>query len=263
MAALLEGPAGSNVEIGWRGADKRYRTATLPRRWRERDFGIQINHRGHTAVVVIDAFTRNIANDFASAFSHKLRKLNGLVIDLRNNGGGDAGAMVEVAATLMQPATRLGLFKDRFGNIALALDTQPRLSTRDSAAGTRIPIVILTSERTSSAAEIFVDSLRRSRRAWSIGTETCGCVLAIRSRHSLPDGGQLDVSELDYQTVDGQRLEGAGLMPDESVSATRRDLYAGKDRALDVALSRLKESTFRDQRSQPDSRAPQRVMINP
>ena len=64
-------------------------------------------------------------------------------------------------------------------------------------------------------------------------------MLAIRTRHTLPDGGVLDVSELDYRTAEGALLEGHGTRPDEIVMLERRDLYAGRDRALITALGRL------------------------
>jgi carboxyl-terminal processing protease len=110
---------------------------------------------------------------------------------------------------------------------------------------TTLPLIVLTSNRTASAAEIFVAALKSSRRATILGTETCGCVVAIRARHDLPDGGALDVSELDYETPQGRRLEGAGLQPDETVLVARKDLYAGRDRTLLVALDKLDASRNR------------------
>ena len=243
MAAILEGPAGTTVQVGWRNADGKHRQATLARKWRERNFMLETNRHGRTTVLVIDAFTRAIAQDFASALSSRARNLQGIVFDLRNNGGGDAGTMSDIASWFLPAATRLGLFTDRFGSTALTLDTQIKFFGRGGGPNAELPIVILTSGRTSSAAEIFVDSMRKMRRARVIGSETCGCVLAIRSRHRLPDDGELDVSELDYRTNDGQRLEGSGIIPDETVTLSRSDLYAGHDRALEIALARIKAAS--------------------
>ena len=103
------------------------------------------------------------------------------------------------------------------------------------------PVVILTSAQTASAAEIFVASLQEARRARVIGTSTCGCVLAIRRRHVLPDGGELDVSEMDYRTNRGTRLEGSGITPEETLPPTRADLRARRDRARERALELLKQ----------------------
>jgi C-terminal processing protease CtpA/Prc len=82
--------------------------------------------------------------------------------------------------------------------------------------------------------------LREARRASVVGEATCGCVLGIRERHTLPDGGVLDISEMDYHTAGGTRLEGAGLRPDVEVTPAREDLRRGRDRALERAVEMLK-----------------------
>jgi C-terminal processing protease CtpA/Prc len=70
-------------------------------------------------------------------------------------------------------------------------------------------------------------------------------VLAVRTRHALPDGGELDVSELDYRTAKGERLEGQGIVPDETVSLTRKDLYSHRDRLLESAIAKLRSVSRR------------------
>jgi carboxyl-terminal processing protease len=99
---------------------------------------------------------------------------------------------------------------------------------------------VLTGPRTASAAEIFAAALQERGRARVFGERTCGCVLAIRRRHPLADGGLLDVSEMDYRTATGRRLEGAGITPDRTVALTRRDLSERRDPALSAALAYLK-----------------------
>jgi len=106
----------------------------------------------------------------------------------------------------------------------------------------KLPLVVLTSENTSSAAEILAATLQAKGRAKVIGSGTCGCVLAIRNRHALPDGGVLDVSEFDYRTANGVRLEGAGIKPDQSIVLTRSDIYSRYDRALERAKDVLEKT---------------------
>jgi C-terminal processing protease CtpA/Prc len=81
--------------------------------------------------------------------------------------------------------------------------------------------------------------MRAARRGTIVGTETCGCVLAIRNPHELPDGGVLDVSELDYHTSTGVRLEQNGIVPDELIYTQRQDLYNRRDRAVALAIQKL------------------------
>lgn len=241
MAKLFDGPRDSTVNVRWLGVDGKERAATLKREWRERDLSLSVRRlRGGVRLVEFDVFKQEIAEDFMHALDDKLHGARGLIIDLRNNGGGEAEAMTEVASAFLPTGKSLGYFKDRSGRIAFEPHTSASpLLAPDSIKNFRAPLVILTSERTSSAAEIFVAALRDAKRAFIIGQPTCGCVLAIRHHHTLPDGGELDVSEMDYFTAAGTRLEGAGLMPDENIPLNRQDLRAHRDRILERAIEQL------------------------
>jgi carboxyl-terminal processing protease len=240
FAKLLDGPSESFVEITWKGKDGKHKSARFERYRQQRELGMRIRReRGEYAVVEIEAFTKPIATTFSRSLKQKLGGVRGLILDLRTNGGGDAEAMSEIATSFLGVGTNLGQFTDRLGTSFTIFTHSRSLFTTNPGAQKNLPLIVLTSERTASAAEIFVEALRSSRRATIIGTETCGCVLAVRTRHLLPDGGLLDVSELDYETAQGHRIEGHGLKPDETVLIQRDDLYSGRDRAMDLAVSKL------------------------
>jgi len=242
IAYLLDGTPGSVAHLRWHTIRDRERSADMVRQWRQREFKVRIQ-RGpdHLVVIEFNAFTRSVGEELARQL-WTLHSVRGIVLDLRNNGGGDAEAMAEVASLFLPPAIGLGSFTDRFGHVALTLGTTQLEPLGDRRVPPEIPMTVLISDHTSSAAEILVASLKQTGRATVIGGHTCGCVLAVRTRHELPDGGQLDVSELDYRTAQGVRLEGSGIEPDQRVSPQRSDLYAGRDRALEVALKRLRAS---------------------
>jgi carboxyl-terminal processing protease len=240
MSSLAEGRPGTTAAIEWIGPDNKPHQANLQRHWQQRNPGVHVTRHGGIAVVTIDAFTQALEAEFLAS-TRELRQARGLVFDLRNNGGGDAQAMAEIASVFLPPATGLGQFTDRHGNVSLKLETGlTPLLFHLQGDPIDVPIVILTSERTSSAAEIFIAALKQTNHATVLGGQTCGCVLAVRARHALPDGGELEVSELDYHTDLGVRLEGAGIKPDEVISLTRRDIYAARDRVMQSALAKLR-----------------------
>lgn len=194
-------------------------------------------------VVNFNMFVPEIASELMRALRRgELRAARGLVIDLRDNGGGHAETMTDIASAFLPQGTNLGAFTDRDGRIASTPQTRAAmLFAADAVAEFRGPVVVLTSTRTASAAEIFAAALQESKRARVIGEQTCGCVLAIRRRHTLPDGGLLDISEMDFRTARHTRLEGTGITPDEFISPTRRDLRDGRDPALERAINILKD----------------------
>jgi C-terminal processing protease CtpA/Prc len=53
----------------------------------------------------------------------------------------------------------------------------------------------------------------------------------------LPNGDVLIHAYGDFVTADGTRLEGRGVVPDESVPLTREDLLAGEDKTMQAALA--------------------------
>jgi carboxyl-terminal processing protease len=196
--------------------------------------------------VRFNIFTPEVAAQFARALKEELKGARALVIDLRENGGGETQSMADLASTLLPAGLSLGRFTDRTGAVWLEPYTRAALvSTADRFERFGRPVVLLTGARTASAAEVFAATLRETNRASVIGEATCGCVLGIRRRHRLPDGGVLDVSEMDYHTAAGTRLEGAGLRPDITVEPTREDLRHRRDRALERALEILQDAKVR------------------
>ncbi|MFN2530815.1 MAG: S41 family peptidase [Pyrinomonadaceae bacterium] len=235
VANLLEGAAGSKVELLWQDEQGKTHSGSFPRYWSQRELGFGIRHDRGLAIIHIDAFTQTIATDLLSALPARLKHVRGIVLDLRSNGGGDAEAMASIASAFLPNETKLGRFADR-SSASFELETSSKGLWRPALASpTKLPLVVLTGEGTSSAAEILAAALQKQRRAKIVGTDTCGCVLAIRSRHALPDGGVLDVSEFDYRTAEGRRLEGDGVHPDQIVEPKRRDVYRRFDKATEIA----------------------------
>jgi len=239
IATLFDGPAGTTVKVNWTSRNGKQKTAVLERYWGQRQLGFNNQRKGKVAILKIEAFTQSVAMDFLRSLSDVLEGAEGIILDLRANGGGDAEAMADIASLFLEDGINLGRFADRSGASFELQTYSKRLFRVPQWSPTKLPLVVLTSENTSSAAEILVAALQAKQRARVIGTATCGCVLAIRNRHPLPDGGLLDVSEFDYRTAGGVRLQGAGIKPDASTPLTRADIYSRRDAALELAKNIL------------------------
>jgi carboxyl-terminal processing protease len=242
VAKLFDGPRDSFVTVTFRGVGARERSVRLRREIHARTPVLKVRRAaGGVGVVWFNIFTPEIAAQFVRALRSELKDTHSLVVDLRDNGGGEAEAMADIASVFLPPGKSLGLFTDRAGRVRLEPHTRTTLlSTADAPSNFRGPVVVLTGARTASASEVFVAALKEAGRASVVGERSCGCVLGIRRRHMLPDGGILDISEMDYRTARGARLEGAGLEPDEQITPTRRDLQTGRDAAMERAVEILR-----------------------
>jgi carboxyl-terminal processing protease len=235
VASIFEGQAGTNVKVGWITRNGKPKSAGLQRYWSQRQLGFSNQRKGKIAVLRLDAFTQTVALEFSKSLPDVLVGADGIILDLRANGGGDAEAMADIASLFLDEGINLGRFADRSG-AAFELQTYlKRLWRTPRLSSIKLPLVVLTSETTSSAAEILAAALQAKGRARVIGARTCGCVLAIRNRHALPDGGVLDVSEFDYRTAAGVRLQGTGIKPDELSRLKRSDIYSRHDRTFELA----------------------------
>jgi carboxyl-terminal processing protease len=180
------------------------------------------------------------------------RKAAKLIIDLRGNDGG-AFAVVPLVGHLIDKPIDAGVFvvgswyadhrtppssadfasaKPWRGYSVRAFQadvlTRPLTSYRIDPLRPHFqgPVLVLTSARSLSAAEIAADALKSIGRAKIVGEKTPGAVLSSKL-FDIPGGFHLRVPIADYYSITGARLEGFGVTPDITVSA---------DQALEVAL---------------------------
>jgi carboxyl-terminal processing protease len=179
----------------------------------------------------------------------------GMIVDLRNNGGGSAGMANDlVAKFLSEPQKGVRLLTRTGKPVTIAFITTMKMQTElkgDKQSAYSKPLVILTNENSASASEIFTGTLQDLGRATVIGQRTCGCLLGYLGYADLPGGGQLAYSELGFVTPKGKRIEGEGVKPDVEITLARDDILFNRDRILEAAERFLQEKT----QAQPDSKA--------
>jgi hypothetical protein len=192
--------------------------------WLSSNIGyLKFNAFGETAVC---AATVTAAMTF-------LAHVDALIIDLRNNGGGDPEMVAWVSSYLFAEPTHLNDLYDR------AADKTTEYWTSRDAPGPRLadtPVFILTSSRTFSAAEEFAYNLKNLKRATIVGETTGGGAHPVAG-HRIDDHFTIRVPfARAINPISKTNWEGTGVVPDVPVPAnealdTARRLAAEQRRA--------------------------------
>ncbi len=156
--------------------------------------------------------------------------LDGLIIDLRYNGGGYLEGSVDLVSMFQQEGKVVSV-EERDGEAQ-----HHYVSARPILAG--IPLVVLTNEGTASASEIVAGALQDHKRATIIGTKSFGKG-TVQEVIDLPGGSSLRVTIAHWLTPNGRNLGKEGVTPDIIIDRTREDFDAGQDPQLQAALEWL------------------------
>jgi carboxyl-terminal processing protease len=159
------------------------------------------------------------------------RGAEGLVLDLRDNGGGLLNEAVLTASLFL-----------REGELVVSTDSRTMGEREYEATGDplpRRPTVVLIDRDTASAAEILASALADHDLATIVGTRSFGKG-TFQELIDLSEGGALDLTVGEYFTADGVSLAGKGIKPEVRAvddPETARD--EGLQRALDVLANEL------------------------
>lgn len=156
----------------------------------------------------------------------------GLIIDVRENGGGSVEAMSQIIG-LFADGGVLGEAVGRNDAIPITVDpgfVLPRYAD--------IPIAVLTSEGTVSAAEMFASGMKSLRQATLVGTTTAGNTENLYP-YDFDDGSVLWLAEVLFRQNDGTYVDNIGVLPDITVPANPDSYEPNTDPVIQAALQLL------------------------
>lgn len=207
------------------------------------------------AVMQVHSFATGYNRAAIEKLFREASKRKYLVIDLRNNGGGDFMNMIHFLSCLLPSRTAIGTQVDREMAQRFAEETGGDESDPVAVAawaGARRTktfrsqpvkpfegkVAVLVNQGSASASEIVAAALRELRGAPLVGTQTAGAVLV--SRYSqVGNGFVMKVPLSEWVTINGQRLEGHPLKADVQVRMRRGE--RGGNEAVEKAIERLRQ----------------------
>jgi carboxyl-terminal processing protease len=204
---LIRGPQGTTVKlVVQRGSDKlqftvqrepiavpSVRSAALP---------------GGVVYIRIYSFETSTGTDFDKQLRDGLAGASGVVLDLRDDGGGFIEDAQNVISQFVSSGEAYEL-RDRKG----AVD---RTMVSGNPPAPSLPVVVLVNGNTASASEMVAGSLRVHSRARLFGTVTYGKG-SVQQDFPLPDGSDLHLTTKHWFLPDGSSVQDVGLQPDVEV----------------------------------------------
>lgn len=181
------------------------------------------------AYIRITSFQERTVPDLAAKLQEIARQqpqLKGLVLDLRNNGGGLLQSAVGVAGAFLPPnsvvvstngqiADSKQVYRDDYENYRLpSFDSDP-LKNEPEIFKT-VPMIVLTNAYSASASEIVAGALQDSHRALILGKTTFGKG-SVQTVRPLSADTALRLTTAYYYTPSGRSIQNKGITPDIAV----------------------------------------------
>lgn len=131
------------------------------------------------------------------------KKVNGLIIDLRNNPGGILDTCVSIT-DLIVPEGKIVYTLDKAGEEEALFSNKKQIE---------IPLVVLVNEGSASASEVFTGAVKDYGVGKIVGTKTYGKGV-VQTLKSLGDGTYIKLTTSEYFSPKGNKINGVGIEPD-------------------------------------------------
>ena len=180
----------------------------------------------------ITSFDEGVAEDFKSKYlALKEQGIKGLVIDLRDNGGGIVDEALKIVDYIVPKNQTTLITVDKDGKEEVSKSKEDRLVEE--------PVVVLVNSSSASASEIMAGALKDLKCATIVGTKTYGKGV-IQQLLTLSNGAGLKITVEEYYTPNKTKINKVGITPDYEVlletSITREQTDAN-----DTQLNKAKE----------------------
>jgi len=187
---------------------------------------------GNVAYVQLFNFGDKTTSELRDALKEVMaEKPVGLVLDLRNNGGGALRTAIEVASEFIGDGV---IMYEEYGD-----GSRDTYSATRGGLATDIPIVVLINEGTASASEIVAGAIQDHGRGQLVGVTSFGKGSVQIWTPLDNDQGAVRVTIARWLTPDGRTIHETGLEPDVVVGLTEEDIAAERDPQLDKAVELL------------------------
>lgn len=233
----IRGEEGTEVTISvYRAADAKDYDYTMPRQKVENptvEYEMLADNIGY---VQVSSFYEVTAEQYIAAIKDlESQGMEGLIVDLRDNGGGLLDIAVEML-DFMLPAGKIVYTEDKDGNVTSEYNS-------DEEEQFTKPLAVLVNGYSASASEIFAGAIKDYGTGTLVGENTYGKGI-VQRMFPLEDGSAIKLTIAKYFTPKGNDIHKIGIKPDVEVELdveAYRESKGEKDNQLDAAINNILE----------------------
>ena len=219
---------------------------------------IQSNYLGkdyvNTSGLTYQILENNIGYVYCSSFSNgigdgnldymlkEMELCDGLIIDVRNNGGGNLTTAQKLASRFTNEKIHVGYMSHKTGSGHNEFSSpQPVYIEPSSGVRWQRNAVVLTNRRSYSSTNDFVNCMKNMPLVTIIGDKTGGGS-GLPFSSEIPNGWSIRFSAAPMYDAEMNQIE-FGIEPDIHVDMTEEDILRGKDTIIEAACNFLKKNS--------------------
>lgn len=228
VVGRIKGDEGTTVELAViRGDDAKEVTVTATRRKIE---AITVAHEmkeGGIGYIRVTEFDSVTTEQYRSALEDlENQEMNGLVVDLRSNPGGNLDVVVDIL-DLMLPEGTVVSMEEKSG--------EETVYSSDEEHQFRKPLAVLMNGNSASASEIYAGAIQDYDAGEIVGTQSYGKGV-VQQIFDLKDGTSVKLTIAEYFPPSGRSIDGKGITPDVEVEYEPDEENPEYDNQLERAI---------------------------
>lgn len=233
VVTYIKGEKGTDVDLSvLRGEDAEEITVTATRDTVEAQTVKYEMLEGQTGYLSVSEFDSVTYAQYEEALNKLTDQgMTGLIVDLRNNPGGNLNTVCEML-DLVLPKGTIVYTEDK--------DGKRETATSDDEHQINVPMVVLVNGNSASASEIYAGAIQDYGIGKIVGTQTYGKGV-VQQIFDLGDGTSVKLTIAEYFTPNGRSIDGEGITPDVEVEYEADENNPEADNQLEKALEVMKE----------------------
>ncbi|MDL2281923.1 S41 family peptidase [Parabacteroides sp. OttesenSCG-928-G06] len=196
--------------------------------------------KGKVGYIYYGSFASGVSDSEIDAIFDLFKECRGLIIDIRDNGGGALSNSDRIASRFPEEKTLVGYMQHKTGKAHNDFsDPYPVYLTPSDRTRWARPVIVLTNHRCYSAANNFVQKMRMLPQVTIMGDQTGGGS-GFPFHSELPNGWSIRFSSSPMLDENKQHTE-FGIEPDIRIDITAEDYATGKDTLIEAAIRYLQQ----------------------